>query len=116
MTLITPQGGEDSAQEILSLAERHFHRMLERIEEIISEVRCSDTQASKEAQIVVRDLGKAMQTVFDERAKVEKLRKHTAGVVHDIALDFDAARDEIGRRMARLRAAQGSGDISERPD
>jgi len=31
MTLITPQGGEGTAQEILSLAERHFHRMLEKM-------------------------------------------------------------------------------------
>jgi hypothetical protein len=47
--------------------------------------------------------------VMDERARVEKLRKQIAGVVGDHALDFDAARTEIGRRLACLRDAGGGG-------
>ena len=55
----------------------------------------------------VRDLKTAFQLVMDERTRVEKLRKQVAGVVGDLRLDFDAARDEIGRRLARLRDAGG---------
>jgi hypothetical protein len=50
----------------------------------------------------------ALQMVMDERTRVEKLRKNVAGVVRDYAIDFDAARDEIGRRLACLREAGGS--------
>ncbi len=112
----SPEGrgtGEGPADEILLIAERHFRRMLERIDLIIVELKESETVAAKEAQAAVRDLSKAVQTIFDERTKFEKLRNLKAGAVHHVAFDFDAARDEIGRRMARLRAARGAGGIPQ---
>lgn len=113
MTLIIPSGGEEAAEEILLVAERHFSRMLLQIDTVIGELQGARKPPSREAQAAIRELSKAIQTIFDERAKLEKLRKHKAGVVHDHALDFDAARAEIGRRMARLRAARGSGEVPE---
>ncbi len=56
----------------------------------------------------VRDLKAAFQLVMEERTRFEKLRKQTAGAIGNGQLNFDAARDEIGRRLARLRDA-GSG-------
>lgn len=64
---------------------------------------------AKLALQAVKDLKLAFQMVMDERARVEKLRKQTAGVVGDNALDFEAARTEIGRRLACLRDAGGGG-------
>lgn len=63
----------------------------------------------KAAAQAVKDLKAAFQLVMDERTRIEKLRKQVAGVVHDYAIDFDAARAEIGRRLACLRHA-GGGD------
>ena len=59
----------------------------------------------------MRDLKLAFKVAVDERGRVEKLRKQVAGIVHDrgSALDFDAARGEIGRRLACLRDAGGGG-------
>ena len=113
MTINTSLGDGGDPEDILLIAEKHFGRMLRRAEEIIEMLDQEASGASKEAAVRIRDLGKAMQTTLEERAKLEKLRKHTAGIVHEYALDFDAARDEIGRRMARLRDAGDSGDISE---
>ncbi len=59
----------------------------------------------KAAMQAVRDLKAAFQMVMDERTRVDKLRKQVAGVAGDCTHDFDAARDEIGRRLARLRDA-----------
>ncbi|MDH2327610.1 hypothetical protein [Falsirhodobacter xinxiangensis] len=53
----------------------------------------------------VKDLRAALQMVMDERTRVEKLRKQVGGIVGGGALDLGAARDEIGRRLARLRDA-----------
>jgi hypothetical protein len=64
---------------------------------------------AKLALQAVRDLKLAFTLVMDERARVEKLRKQVAGVVYGHALDFDAARLEIGRRLACLRDAGGGG-------
>ncbi|SPH17616.1 hypothetical protein DEA8626_01140 [Defluviimonas aquaemixtae] len=63
----------------------------------------------KEATRSCRDLRQALLMVFEERAKVAKLDKLEAGVAYDYALDLDAARDEIGRRLARLRDAGDGG-------
>ena len=113
MTVKTPLGEDGNSEEILLIAEKQFGRMLRRAEDIIEMLEDEQGGASKEAAVRIRDLGKAIQTTLDERAKLEKLRKNNAGIVHEYALDFDAARDEIGRRMARLRDAGDSGDISE---
>ncbi len=71
----------------------------------LSEGRTEEVKAAVQA---VKDLKAALQLVMDERARIEKLRRTAGGIVHDYALDFDAARVEIGRRLARLRSA-GSG-------
>lgn len=53
----------------------------------------------------VRQLREVFQLVQEERGRFDKLRKQVAGLVGTRELDFHAARDEIGRRLARLRDA-----------
>jgi len=113
MTLQIPEGDDRSQEEILALAEKHFQRLLKIADEVADGVRQGDARAARELQTVARDLGKSTQTLFDERSKVDKLRKHVAGVVHDYALDFETARAEIGRRLDSLRAAADPGSVSE---
>jgi hypothetical protein len=72
-------------------------------------LRQGDVEQVKAAAQAVKDLKLAFEMVMQERQHIEKLRKHVAGVVHDYAIDFDAARDEIGRRLACLRDAGGGG-------
>jgi hypothetical protein len=62
---------------------------------------------AKGASNAVRDLRQAIEWVMDERNRVDKLRKQAAGAVGAGELDFSVARDEIGRRLACLRAAAG---------
>lgn len=90
---------------MIALAEAQFQRFAEDLSLLIERIRDGDTGRAKEAAQTLKDLEKALQTVFEERTKVEKLRRQEAGVVHDYALDFDEARDEVGRRLALLRAA-----------
>lgn len=62
----------------------------------------------KEAVRLARDLRAATQLMLEERNRVDRLRKEIAGGVDGGgALDLDAARDEIGRRLACLRRAAG---------
>ena len=63
----------------------------------------------KEAVRLARDLRAATQLMLEERNRVDKLRKEIAGGGGaGGALDLDAARSEIGRRLACLRRAAGS--------
>ena len=59
----------------------------------------------REAAKLVRDLRAATQLVLEERNRVDKLRKDSGGQAGQGRLDLDAARDEIGRRLACLRRA-----------
>lgn len=63
----------------------------------------------KEAVRLARELRAATQLMLEERNRVDKLRKEIAGGGGaGGALDLDAARSEIGRRLACLRRAAGS--------
>lgn len=61
----------------------------------------------KEAVRLARELRAATQLMLEERNRVDKLRKEIGGVGAGGALDLDAARSEIGRRLACLRRAAG---------
>lgn len=66
-----------------------------------------DPARLKKAVEAARTVRDAIQLLMVERNKVDKLRKDIAGGVAGGCLDLDAARDEIGRRLACLRRAGG---------
>lgn len=101
---------------MLEAAERHYQRTITALHEIIEDVASGQTARAKELKSAMSDLGKAAQTAFDERSRIEKRLKSEAGVVHDYALDFDRARHEIRGRLARLQTAQRTGELSEQPE
>lgn len=73
--------------------------------EAVAAIKAGEFGHLKEATLCMRDLKNAAFAAYDERNRVEKLRKQGAGSVGAGDLDLDAARDEIGRRLARLRDA-----------
>ncbi|TDQ62222.1 hypothetical protein EV658_10359 [Phaeovulum veldkampii DSM 11550] len=100
---------EEAAPDLISETEEIFRETAGELAAALREVRQGKTGEVKTAVQAVKDLRAALQMVMDERTRVEKLRKQVAGVVRDHALDLDAARDEIGRRLACLREAGGGG-------
>lgn len=98
---------EAAPADLLAETEVLYREIAGELAAVMDRVRRGEIGEAKAAQQAVRDLRAAFQMVMDERIRVEKLRKQVAGVVRDHALDFDAARDEIGRRLARLRDAAG---------
>lgn len=109
---MTFQGGESPVADrvdLLQETEDLYREVAGELALAMKGVRQGDPADIKAAMQAVKDLRTAFQMVMDERTRVEKLRKQVAGVVRDYALDFDAARSEIGRRLARLRDAGGCG-------
>lgn len=100
-------GGEGASPDLLAESEVLFREMAEEVALAMRRLREGDLGEVKGAVQAAKDLRSALQIVMDERTRVEKLRKQAAGIVHDYALDFEAARDEIGKRLARLREAGG---------
>ncbi len=64
-----------------------------------------DPAELKAAVQAARNVREAVGFLMQERNRVDKYRKDIAGGVGGGALDLDAARDEIGRRLACLRRA-----------
>jgi hypothetical protein len=105
MTLHTPVDDSGAPKPLVSEATLLYTTAAQVFALIIEEMSRGDLDLAKQAPGYARELRQALQSVLTERATIEKLRKEEAGVVHDYALDFAAARDEIGRRLARLRDA-----------
>ncbi|MBM9595216.1 hypothetical protein [Roseitranquillus sediminis] len=101
-------GSEGSASDILRQTEAHYERAIQALGALIQRIESGDLGARTEVQQTATDVRKAMQTFFDERKKIEDQLRRDTGVVHAVALDFNAARDEIGRRLDRLRAARAA--------
>ena len=108
MTEMTSIEQDGSPGRMITVTQEHLQRSVDDLNGIIKAIKAGDISRTKDVTAIITLLGKALQSALDERTRVEKLRKTEAGVVNDYALDFDAARDEIGRRLARLRAT-GSG-------
>ncbi|MFK7938062.1 MAG: hypothetical protein AB8B82_01690 [Roseovarius sp.] len=57
-----------------------------------------------------------LKIAIEAEATLEKRNKHDRGIVHDYAIDFDAARSQIGGRLDRLRRQRDAEGVSEEPD
>jgi hypothetical protein len=104
MTLNVPTGVPPQV-DLLVATEDMYRQAAEDLYSARQALRAGRIEEVKAATQAVRDLKTAFEMVMQERARLEKLRKDTAGAVGDRAIDFDAARLEIGRRLARLRDA-----------
>ncbi|WP_431300155.1 hypothetical protein [Tabrizicola sp. BL-A-41-H6] len=100
--------GDAVPDDVLAVADDLYRMAAEELYRTIQAIRTGQMSEVKAAQTAVRDLRTTALQVLEERTKVDKLRKQIAGHVGaGGALDFDAARAEIGRRLACLRDAGG---------
>ncbi|MES2433403.1 MAG: hypothetical protein V4586_06200 [Pseudomonadota bacterium] len=100
--------GEQLPSDLLADAEQFYQTTVSDLLRAVNALKAGEFEASKAVPQTVRDLKLALDLVHTERGRVEKLRKQVAGAVGTGSLDLHAARDEIGRRLARLRDAAGS--------
>ena len=109
---VEEERGDAGYQDLLAQAEGHLAsciKDLQRHEKALDRresglVDPDELKAASHAAKAVRD---ALGHMFSERSRVDKLRKDIAGGVGGGCLDLDAARTEIGRRLACLRRAGG---------
>ena len=97
----------EAPHDLLWVAERQLERAVIRLQQVIEEVEAGRFDQLAEAKRVTDNLTSFVRLYMDERNKVDKLRKNLVGAVGTGELDFSAARDEIGRRLALLRDAGG---------
>lgn len=103
--------GDEPPVDLLAATEDMFREAAEDLVRARQKLRTGSVDEIRAATRAVQDLKAAIELVMHERTRLEKLRKQVAGVVDGRceALNFDTARSEIGRRLARLRDAAGGG-------
>ena len=101
------KGGDAPPVDLLEETEELYRDIAGELALAMKGVRQGEVKEAKAAAQAVKDLRTAFQMVMEERARVEKLRRQVAGVGAGSELDLDAARAEIGRRLACLRDAAG---------
>lgn len=95
----------DDTPALLAATETFLNDAMKDITAAIAAVRQGEFCEAKATAVAVRDLKQAFYGLMEERSRVEKRLREVGGDVGAGRLDLDAARDEIGRRLACLRDA-----------
>lgn len=104
---------ERAAADLAAEAEAYVLRAGQRLGVLIERLDAGDLAAAGEVPAAVASLDKALGAVFSERARREKAG---GGAASEGQLDLEAARAEIGRRLARLRAVADPGELPGGPE
>lgn len=87
------------ALELFDLATTILRKVLDEAQE------GAEAGSAKDLAIYTKDVSSALKLLVTERQHVEKLRRDAGELAAGREFDLDQARDEIGRRLARLRDA-----------
>lgn len=107
MTATFSQGDGGQGFDLLSFTMDQYREAAETLARAIRGIQQGRPEEAKAAAAAVRDMKAAFQLAMEERNRVEKLRREAAGIVNGYAIDLAAAREEVGRRLARLGYAGG---------
>lgn len=111
MTADRPEQGKPTPQDMVATAEWHLAASVRALETLIRKLEAEEAVSGRDFADRISSLRKAVEIAFNERSRLFKLTG-ARDDVPDPALDLARARDEIGRRMARLRAAGNGGGVS----
>ncbi|MBL4541857.1 MAG: hypothetical protein JKP98_07065 [Rhodobacteraceae bacterium] len=101
--------------ELIETARDHFARMRQVLNGLLTRIEDGDAKALAELESCRMQLAKALNNAIEQEAKLEALcTARTGGGAG--ALDLDAARAEVGRRLACLRAAATGDGVPGGPD
>lgn len=113
MTLIRPEGDDGDAGTFILGVEEQFERAADVFKQAALQMEQGDLVATAKVRDLAREYRKVATLCYEERVRLAVKRRKQAGIVHQYAIDFDAARNEIRGRLACLRDAADAGDISE---
>ncbi|RYH11188.1 hypothetical protein [Tropicimonas sp. IMCC6043] len=108
----TPETSGDTVGQYFDQAAEIYRSSSRELTQIVREIGIGKTDRAKKLSPVLTEIRKASMAMMEEARHVEDLRRKLVGDVREQGFDLAGARDEIGRRMARIRAARGAGSVS----
>ncbi len=110
-------GEDDHAHEMLAAAEQNFRSVMRALADIRTRLEAGDLDLPEtEIRRSLTSVHRAVQVVFDERRKLDDIRRSQNKAVRDHALDIRRAEREVRLRLARIRATLEGDGVSERPE
>ena len=111
MVLITPDEGPTGLTTSINALEGQLADMRQELEDLYHRIKAGDLDELKSATKATAEIRQWLKIAIEAEAQLDKRKRHERGIAHGYAIDFDAARDEIGCRMDRLRRARCSGPV-----
>ncbi|WP_199221354.1 hypothetical protein [Maritimibacter sp. 55A14] len=108
--------GDRPKDALLQAAREQFERTRRQLRDVLARIEAGEAAAVAQLETARQQLSKSLTNAIQEESRFEEFCKAERGAVHGHAIDFDAARAEIGRRLARLRDSGGGGGVSGRPE
>lgn len=105
-----------SEMEYLTIADGLFNRVLKELERQLQASETGERPGDCGLVKTSSELRKALQTVFDERKRLEQASKNASQGTGAGCLDLAQARAEIGRRLALLRDVRRARELPEQPE
>ena len=102
----------DRFQGMLEMAMEAFETTGEALRGTVNRLKAEEPVSADEVGKRVRDMNAALLQVLSLEGKARDATGQRIGQIGAGQLDLDAARAEIGVRLACLRAAGGGGDVS----
>lgn len=115
MVLITPEVAPSGLTTSINALEQQLADMREELEELYLKIRAGDLGELKNATRATAEIRQWLKIAIEAEAQLDKRRQQERGIAHGFAIDFDAARHEIGCRLDRLRRARCAGGLPRCP-
>jgi len=111
MVLITPDEGPTGLTTSINALERQLADMREELEELYLRIKAGDLTELKNATKATGEIRQWLKIAIEAETQLARRTKEERGIVHGYALDFDAARTQIGCRLDRLRRSGCPGRV-----
>ncbi len=109
MILIVPDPVPTGLTTSIDSLERQLADMRAELESMYARIKTGEFGELKNAMKATAEIRQWLKIAIEAEAQLATRKKSEKGIVHNYGLDLDAARDSIGRRLAKLRRNGGSG-------
>ncbi|MDV4145573.1 hypothetical protein [Shimia sp. FJ5] len=112
MTTPHPPTGEPTLDREIAQLRQLLFGLSDAVGTLQTHLRRGDRRAIAQCAPLVRDLRGLVRLALDTETRFDTYRTEDRGRAGAPKLALDSARDQIGRRLDRLRAAEDAGGIS----
>lgn len=102
-----PPDRDSPLQDTIHIVDLQLRIMKSELIELQERLAEGDQSAIRDGARLLSDIRYWLKQAHDVETEIETQRKANAGIAHEYAIDFDAARSQVRCRLDRLRDCRG---------